>query len=55
MHVEEDHEETVREYLREGRIKAQKIGRTWIVQERDLRAFMAKPRKPGRPRKEDAK
>lgn len=49
------HEETVREYLRVGRIKAQKIGRTWIIQERDVRAFMGKPRKVGRPRKEAPK
>ena len=45
------HPETVREYLRAGRIKGRQIGRTWIVEERDLRTFMAKPRKAGRPRK----
>ncbi len=44
--------ETLREFCREGRLKARHIGRTWVIEERDLRAFMAKPRKPGRPRKE---
>jgi hypothetical protein len=47
------HTETVREYLRVGRIKGRQIGRTWIVEERDLRGFMATPRKKtGRPQKE---
>jgi excisionase family DNA binding protein len=45
------HVETIREYLRAGRIKATRIGRTYVIDERDLRRFMATPRKPGRPRK----
>ena len=45
------HPETIREYLRAGRIKAQRIGRVYVIDERDLRRFMAKPRRPGRPRK----
>lgn len=45
------HVETIREYLRAGRIKAQRIGRVYVIDERDLRRFMATPRKPGRPRK----
>jgi excisionase family DNA binding protein len=49
------HEQTVREYLRAGRIKAQRIGRVYVIEERDLRAFLAKPRKPGRPRKDVTK
>lgn len=46
------HVETIREYLRAGRIRAIRIGRVYVIDERDLRAFMAKPRRPGRPRKE---
>jgi excisionase family DNA binding protein len=46
------HVETIREYLRAGRIKATRIGRTYVIDERDLRRFMATPRKPGRPPKE---
>ena len=46
------HAETIREYLRAGRIKATRIGRTYVIDERDLRRFMATPRKPGRPRKD---
>ena len=50
------HVETIRELLRAGRIKATRIGRVYVIDERDLRAFMAKPRpKPGRPRKEPSK
>lgn len=49
------HVETIREYLRAGRIKATRIGRTYVIDERDLRRFMATPRKPGRPRKESRK
>ncbi len=46
------HVETIREYLRAGRIKATRIGRTYVIDERELRRFMATPRKPGRPPKE---
>jgi len=49
------HEQTVREYLRAGRIKAQRIGRVYVIDERDLRRFLATPRKPGRPRKDATK
>jgi excisionase family DNA binding protein len=45
------HPETIREYLRAGRIKAQRIGRVYVIDERDLKRFLATPRKPGRPRK----
>jgi excisionase family DNA binding protein len=45
------HVETIREYLRAGRIRAQRIGRVYVIDERDLRRFMAVPRKAGRPRK----
>jgi excisionase family DNA binding protein len=46
------HPETIREYCRDGRLKARHIGRTWVIEPRDLKAFQAKPRQPGRPRKE---
>jgi excisionase family DNA binding protein len=46
------HIQTIREYLRAGRIKAQRIGRVYVIDERDLRRFMAVERKPGRPPKE---
>ena len=35
--------------IREGRLPAQKIGRTYVVNEDDLK--LVKDRKPGRPRK----
>lgn len=31
---------TVREYLREGRIKAMKVGRLWRVRESDLQQYL---------------
>lgn len=48
------HIETVREYLRSGRLPAKRIGRTYVVFEGDLRRWMAIERKPGRPRKDDS-
>lgn len=46
------HPETVRRLCREGKIKYSRIGRVYVIDERDLRRFMANPPKPGRPRKE---
>ncbi len=41
----------VRQLIRSGALPARKIGRDWLVDERDARAYMALPRgKPGRPR-----
>ena len=40
----------VRVLIKEGRLPAQKIGRDWIILEKDLEKV--KDRKPGRPRKE---
>jgi excisionase family DNA binding protein len=38
--------------IREGRLPAQKIGRTYVVDEADLK--LVEDRKPGRPRKNQA-
>ncbi len=35
---------TVREYLREGRIKAMKVGRLWRVRESDLQQYLKEDR-----------
>jgi excisionase family DNA binding protein len=37
----------VRVLIREGRLPAQKIGRTWVIDPKDLK--LVKDRKPGRP------
>ena len=34
------HPDTVREYLREGKIKGMKIGKRWRVKEEDLQKFL---------------
>jgi len=39
-------------FITAGRLPANKCGRDWFVHESDLAAFAAKPRKPGKPRKE---
>ncbi len=46
------HPETVRRLCREGKIRNSRIGRVYVIDERDLRRFMASPPRPGRPRKE---
>lgn len=40
----------VRQLILSGRLPAQKIGRDWIIQEKDLKKVS--DRKPGRPKKE---
>ena len=45
------HVETIRDYIRRGLLKARRFGRTYVIEERDLRRLMANPPKPGRPRK----
>jgi excisionase family DNA binding protein len=37
--------------IRDRRLKAEKVGRDWIIQEADLSASPVANRKPGRPRK----
>ena len=49
------HPQTLREHLRAGRLKAMRIGRVYVIDEADLHAFMATRKKPGRPRKDQAK
>jgi excisionase family DNA binding protein len=43
------HHSRVRVLIREGRLPAQKIGRTWVIREKDLKEL--KILKPGRPKK----
>jgi len=45
----EVHHSRVRVLIRQGRLKAQKIGRTWVILEKDLKKL--KIFKSGRPRK----
>jgi excisionase family DNA binding protein len=37
----------VRQLIAEGRIKARKNGRDWLISEAEVRRFAAKPRRPG--------
>jgi excisionase family DNA binding protein len=37
----------VQQFIKEGRLSAQKIGRLWFVREKDLQKFAAKPRPTG--------
>jgi excisionase family DNA binding protein len=37
--------------IRDGRLRAQKIGRDWLIEESDLQSPMVADRKPGRPRR----
>lgn len=39
----------LRRLVTEGRIKGEKIGSYWAIERKDLRRFLAKPRKIGRP------
>lgn len=43
--------ETIRAYAREGRIKARRFGKVYVIEPKDLKAFLAIPRPRGRPRK----
>lgn len=43
----------VRQMVQSGQLSAQKLGRDWLVDEKDL--VLVKDRKPGRPRKLAAK
>jgi excisionase family DNA binding protein len=48
------HVETIRRWARSGVLKTQRIGRVYVIDERDLRRVLANPPKPtGRPRKAD--
>lgn len=38
-----------RKLVEDGRIRASRIGRTWVVRDEDLQAYEVKVRKPGRP------
>lgn len=43
------HRTRVAQLCREGRLKARRVGRDWIIRESDLEAFRAQVRPPGRP------
>lgn len=46
-------QERVTQLIRAGDLKAMKVGRTWIIDERSLTAFERKERRgPGRPKSE---
>lgn len=47
--------ETIRRWARQGVLKTQRIGRTYVIDVRDLKRVMANPPKAGRPRKEPGK
>lgn len=40
----------VRRYCERGRIKAEKVGRDWVITQAALNSFARKPRKMGRPK-----
>jgi excisionase family DNA binding protein len=41
----------VQTLIQRGQLRATKLGRDWMVDEKDLQEFARRPRKPGRPRK----
>ena len=45
----------VRQLCKRGQLKAIKVGRDWVVEERDALAFAAKERPPFRPRKQSTR
>jgi len=45
------HVETIRDYCRRGVLPSRRIGRVYLIEERDLKRLLANPPKPGRPRK----
>lgn len=42
---------TVKDYCQDGKLKAQKFGRDWLIEEKDLAAFQQERKPRGRPRK----
>lgn len=43
----------VHHFIKEGRLKAEKIGRDWHIKEKDATAFKKTMRTPGRPPKQE--
>ena len=41
----------VQTLIQRGQLRATKLGRDWVVDEKDLQEFARRPRRPGRPRK----
>lgn len=44
----------VRVLIESGRLKAERLADMWVLRREDVEAFAAQPRRPGRPKKEDA-
>jgi excisionase family DNA binding protein len=44
------HPSLVRLWAKQGRLKAQKIGRDWLIEETDIERLAAIERRPGRPK-----
>lgn len=40
----------VRRYCEQGRLKAEKVGRDWVIDQKAVNAFVRKPRNVGRPK-----
>lgn len=45
-------QQLVRRYCEQGRIKAEKVGRDWVMTQAALDSFSRKPRKTGRPKRD---
>jgi excisionase family DNA binding protein len=44
-------QERVLAFIKDGRLKAEHIGRAWVILRSDLEEFKKQPRIPGRPKK----
>jgi excisionase family DNA binding protein len=47
--------EYVRRLIRQGRIRAVRVGNSWAIEAADWEAFKRQPRRPGRPAKKSTK
>ena len=45
----------VRRYCEQGRIKAEKVGRDWVITQAALNSFARKVRRVGRPKRDTSK
>lgn len=46
---------TIQKWIERGHLKAIKLGRDWLIDEKDLDALIAMPRKSGRKPKDETK
>lgn len=49
------HPQTVRGWIHRGHLRAQRVGRSFAIDERDLKKLLANPPKPGRPPRRKSK